>query len=318
MELPVILISAVCGDIGYSAVQATRKEVKRIVGCDIRTDSPVSNLLDQFYRVPATSETDRYIDVIINIIKREGVGFFLPVSEPEIKVVNERRGAFECLGVKLLINKPIIVENFLDKFKTVQFLKSIGIQTPKTAILKDYDGSFGFPLIVKPRTGYGSRKVWKIEDSIDLDYICRKDEGGLLVQEYIGTDTDEYTTGVFSDGKTVSSISFKRRLGADGTTIEASLTNEVHLLNLASKLAKAVDLVGSINIQSRRFMNQFIPFEINPRISGTLLFRKEFGFDDLIWWIDVLSGRGYTYSPLYSSGNAIRFYSERYFAMKKA
>jgi carbamoyl-phosphate synthase large subunit len=313
----VILISAVCGDIGYSAVQAARDVANKIVGCDMRAGTPVLHLLDAFYEVPPASDIDSYVGCIKDVIMREGVDFFLPVSEPEIEAINTVRKDIETLGVKLLLNNSLIIENFLDKWKTVQFLAGIGVKTPRTAILKEYDGSFGFPLIVKPRSSYGSRSVWKIENLQDLEYARRKDNGSLLAQESIGSDSEEYTTGVFSNGKNVSSISFKRRLGADGTTLEASLVSEVFLSNLADSVARTTGLFGSLNIQSRRCEDEFIPFEVNPRISGTLLFRKKFGFDDLVWWINILSGKDYDYTPLYTSGKAVRYYTERYFDLKR-
>ena len=95
------------------------------------------------------------------------------------------------------------------------------------------------------------------------------------------------------------------------------MSNEEYLNGIAERIAKATDLVGYINIQTRRVGDIFLPFEINPRISGTILFRKKFGFDDVLWWIDVLSGGTYTYKPLYKSGRAMRYYSELFFDMVK-
>jgi len=317
MDKPVILISAICGDIGYSAVRSVRESVSKIIGCDIRSYSPVTHLVDKFYEVPPASDTESYIDFLKGIIRKESIQFFLPVSEPEIEVINLMREEFEKRGVKLLLNSKSILDNFLDKLKTAQYLESIGIKAPRTVLLKVYDGSFGFPLIVKERKGYGSKRLWKVDNLIDLDYIRTKDDGCLIVQEYIGTAEEEYTTGVFSDGKNISSISFKRKLGPDGTTLEALLVNEFFLNRLSMQIAINTSLVGYINIQSRRVMDIFVPFEINPRISGTVLFRKAFGFDDIIWWINVLLGKRYCYKPLYKSGRGIRYYSESYFDMEK-
>lgn len=189
----------------------------------------------------------------------------------------------------------------------------------KVILQKKYDGSFGFPLAVKPRTGYGSKRFWKVEDSKDLDYVRTKDDGLLIVQEYIGSDSEEYTTGVFSDGKTISSIIFRRRLGLGSLSAEAILVDEPFLKNLFAKIAQATCLIGSINIQSRRLGNDniFMPFEINPRLSSILLFRKKFGFDDAVWWLDVLLGKEYYYKKKFKSGRAIRFLSECYFDMEE-
>jgi carbamoyl-phosphate synthase large subunit len=319
MDKPVILISAVCGDIGCSAVRALREAAGKIVGCDMSPYSPVFDLMDQFYNAPPASDTENYINFLKNVIKREEIGFLLPISEPEIKVLNVRREEIELLGVKLLLNNQTIIDNFLDKLKTAQYITNIGLRAPRTALLKDYDGSFGFPLIVKPRTGHGSKRLYKVEDSVDLGYVRFKDDGLLIVQECVGSESDEYTTGVFSDGKQISSITFKRKLGYGSLSAEAILVDSPFLENLSRQVAEAAHLMGSINIQCRRLGNDdlFVPFEINPRLSSTLLFRKKFGFDDAVWWLDSLRGKNYSYEKKYKSGRAIRFVSEYYFDIVK-
>lgn len=316
-EKPTILVSAVSGDIGYAVVQALRTKVSRIIGCDLKPDTPVRDLLDHFYEVPPAADAINYLFAVKDILKQEGLGFFLPISEPEIVLIHNKRKKFASLPVKLLLNNPLILNTFLDKVETVNFLSNIGVRVPKTTSLHEYDGSFGFPVIVKARAGYGSKKLWKAEDLLDLEYIKRKYDTHYIVQECIGTPDEEYTTGVFSDGKKISSISFRRKLGVDGTTREAILVRENRLHELSCRIAETTSLIGSINIQSRRLGDMFIPFEINPRISGTILFRKQFGFDDVNWWVDALSGRGYQYIPSYKSGKAIRYYSECYFDMEK-
>ncbi len=317
MDKPVILVSAIYGDIGSSTVRSLREEAKVIIGCDMKPYSPVMHLLDKFYEVPAASDIENYISSIKKIIIQDKVDLFLPISEPEIGILNTRRKAIEDLGVKLLLNNQNIIDTFLDKLKTVQYLESIDIKIPKTIPLSDYDGSYGYPLIVKSREGHGGKKLRKIEDIYDLDYACKKNNGSLLAQEYIGPDNEEYTTCVFSDGDKVSSITFRRKLGFGSMSIEAVLTDEPYIDNMVRSIAENIGLIGSINIQSRRVKNDFIPFEINPRLSSTLLFRKRFGFDDAAWWLNALLGREYSYERLYKSGRAVRCLSESYFDMEE-
>ncbi len=317
-DRPVILISAVCGDIGGAAVPLLRESASRLIGCDIKDGCPVSPILDSFFKAPAASDPDRYMAFLKDVISAEKVDAFLPISEPEIEVFNERRAEIESQGVKLLLNNQLIIENFLDKFKTAYFLNSLGIRTPRTILLQDYDGSIGFPLIIKPRRGYGSKCLWKVEDEYDLAYVKRKDNGLFIVQECIGCDEEEYTTGVFSDGRNVSSITFKRHLGFGGLSAEAVFSECPFLEELSERIASATGLCGSINIQSRRLdENLFVPFEINPRLSSTLPFRKHFGFDDAVWWLNTLYGESYTYIKKFKAGKVVRFLSDYYYDMEE-
>lgn len=313
-----ILITAVGGDIGSAAVHALKGLGFGIIGIDINAFAPVRDLLDIFYQAPPAREVDAYIDFILNIIRTKNVLVFLPISEPEIEVVNNKREKFDNLDVHLIINNKTIIDNFSDKLNVVRYLNRLNIQAPRTSLLAEYDETLGYPLIIKPRKSYGSKQIWIAKEREDIEYVTRKDDGTFIVQEYIGSENEEYTTGVFSDGKKVSSITFRRKLGYGGLSKEAVLTEVPFLENLSERLAMATDLIGSINIQSRRVDEKFIPFEINPRLSSTLLFRKKFGFDDAVWWVNVILGKGYSYQKKYMTGRAIRCISECYFDMKKA
>jgi carbamoyl-phosphate synthase large subunit len=52
---------------------------------------------------------------------------------------------------------------------------------------------------------------------------------------------------------------------------------------LLVRIAKGLNLVGSINVQLRLTSKGPIVFEINPRFSSTVFFRHLMGFDDVIW-----------------------------------
>lgn len=317
MDKTVILVSSIGGDIGFSAVRSLRESVDIIIGCDAANNTfPVLDFIDKFYKVPPASDTDNYIDSLKEIISKENIKGFLPISENEIEVLKSRRNEFDDLGVRLFMNNHKILDNFLDKLKTVYYLKSINVKVPKTMLLNDYNGEFGYPIIIKPRRGCGGEGLLVARCSYDLEYMRQKNDGSQIVQEYIGTDAEDYTTGVFSDGNVVSSISFKRKLGFGSLSVEAILVNEPFLENMAQHISKETGLTGSINIQSRRSGDVFIPYEINPRLSSTMLFRKKFGFDDAVWWLNVLFGKGYSYKRKYKSGRAVRYLSECYYDME--
>ena len=317
MDKPIILISAIYGDIGCSAVRSLREVSKKIVGCDMKPHSPVSHLVDKFYQAPVATDTIDYLAFLKEIIIREKVGFFLPISETEIEVLNIKRKELEILGVQLLLNNQRIIDTFLDKLKTVQYLESLNIKVASTMLLSDYDDSYGYPVIVKAKKNHGSKNLRKIIDLHDLEYVRKKNDGSLLIQEYIGSDKEEYTTGVFSDGNIVSSITFRRKLGFGSMSIEAILVDEPYIDNIAQHISRDMGLIGSINIQSRRVENDFIIFEINPRLSSTMFFRKKFGFDDAVWWLNVLLRKGYSYKRRFNSGRAVRCLSECYFDMEE-
>ena len=300
-----ILVSAVSGDIGSAAVRSLATAGYEIVGCDMKSYTPVAHLLRRFYQSPAAAQGDEYVRFIKTVIEKEHVTHFLPISEPEIELIHLRRAEARQFGAKLVLNNEIILDNFLDKLKTMHYLQNIGIRTPQTMLLNEYADDFDYPLIVKPTKSCGSRRLWIVDDSADLEYVRRKVDGVFVAQEYIGSENDDYTTGIFSDESIISTISFRRKLGYGGLSAEVVLEDHPALDSLARDIASKTNLVGSINLQSRRINDIFIPYEINPRLSSTLLFRNKFGFDDAVWWILVLNGLSYSYKKQFIAGAAV-------------
>lgn len=317
MSKPAVLITAIGGDIGQSIARALGGARHRLVVTDARPVLLPRRLAHRFHQIAPADRTSEYFQDVGAIVRKEKIRFFIPVSEPEIGLLSRHRGELSSLRVRTLLNNQKTVECFSDKLKTAEHLAAIGVRAPETFLLERYDGRLGFPLIVKARFSCGSRRRWIVQKPLDLEHVSSQDDGTFIAQEYLGSDDEEYTTGIFSDGRKVSSITFRRRLGFGGISAEATLADEPFLEELAETVAASVDLFGSINVQSRKVGREFIPFEINPRLSSTLLFRKRFGFDDCRWWMNALAGKPYRYRRLYRSGRCIRHLTESYLEMKR-
>jgi carbamoyl-phosphate synthase large subunit len=311
-----IIITGIGGDIAQALAKTLGREEFFLIGCDMSRVPYASFFVDQFYLLPAANDSQAFLKVIKEIILTQKVDFILPVPEPELRVLNKYRSLLKAWPCQLMMQSELVLDLFLDKLKTADFLQEQGIPSPKTVEFKNFRNDLTFPFIVKGRFGCGSRNIWVIKDTIDLDYLRHRDDGSLIAQEYLGQPKEEYTTGVFSDGKKTVSISFQRKLGFGGLSKEITLVQEPALDALALDISDAVQLQGSINIQSRFHKGAFVPFEINPRISSSVLFRKKFGFEDVLWWIAHLNGESFQYRPAFLSGRGFRVLTELFVDLK--
>src|SRR3990170_856908 len=91
-----------------SAVRALSEAGYRIIGCDMNQYTPVSSLLYKFYKAPSALDEKDYIPFINDIIVRERIEYVVPISEPEIKLLNVRREDLRQLGIKLVLNNEVI------------------------------------------------------------------------------------------------------------------------------------------------------------------------------------------------------------------
>ena len=167
----IILVTGIGGDIGISYAKSICGGEFSLIGCDINAVLCDDSLFKECFQVPPASQTTEYLKTIEIISKQESIDLIVPISEPEIKAFHENRQVWSSWGAEVLINNELILDHFLDKYKTVKYLTSIGIKTPETYLLADYNDQLDFPMIIKPRSSCGSKNIWKIESSIDLDYF---------------------------------------------------------------------------------------------------------------------------------------------------
>ncbi len=319
MKMVNILVTALGGDIGGNIINILKQEEYTklfIVGTDIKENVFSTDIIDNYYKIEKT-DSPLFYNQLEKIIKDNNIHIIIPVSEKEIIWFNENINLFDKLNVKIIINNEMIIKTFLNKLNTSLELNKMGINSPETYLFSDYKNNIIFPLILKSNYSINDKKYYVIYNETELDYFKNsiKNKHEFIIQKYIGSIKDEYTTAVYKSDEIFETISFKRELSG-GMTSFASISDEIILTKYAKKIAEYFDLQGSINIQSRKLGNEFYIFEINPRLSSTIFIRNHFGFQDLLWWInDTLKERVFNISKINisSSGNAILGYKYKFF-----
>lgn len=281
-----ILVTAVSGDIANNILKILKENGDcALFGTDVNPIAVGMDQVEEFIRVPYAVDSS-YIDAMLKLCHRLGITHLIPTNEREVEAIGNSKQVFADAGIKVLVQNKDLLDICLDKYKTACFLEDKGILVPRTYLSIDeiFDAT---SFVCKGRKSNGSREV-KFFENAD-EYIEKKyNLDGVVFQEYI--EGDEYTVGVFGHNGIYSQIEFKRQL-EDGHSCIVELVKSKRLEDISQKVAEALNLEGYINIQLREKDGQFYIFEINPRISGTVAFRHTLGFDDVIWWLDMLDGR---------------------------
>ncbi len=310
-----VLATGIGGDVGQSVLKCL-KEINGdfcLVGFDADPFAAGRELVETFYRAPLVKDSEKYFNFVKKILDEEDIAYVLPITEIEIEFFDKYRDHFE--NVTVLINKHDIIATFLDKYETVEFFKRNNLAYPKTYLIEDYNKELEYPFILKPRKGCGSRGLLVVNDAEEYNFL-RKRTKNHIVQEIVGTEDEEYTVTVFSTGKEIYSIAFKRILGYGGLSKVAQLVHDGRLHILAENIAKFSSLEGSLNIQCRKTDSGYIPFEVNPRFSSTVFTRHFFGFQDVKWWLDFKKGNVIEYTLRYKKGVAVRTIGETFFELQ--
>ena len=286
-----ILVTGCGGDIGQSIGKMLLKAsyTKNLFGIDISNKNAAQFIYPNFSIGLPFGHPD-YLLMLEQFIEKHNIDLIIPISEPELRFFS-KLNILETIGrAKMLTASSLALEIGFDKFKTAEFLKNENLPFPKTFLaesLKDIDE---FPVILKSKTGSGSKDIYKINSMNEFLFHTRNSLGDYVVQEFINSENGEYTCGLFRSREgEIRSLILKREL-TGGYSGYGEVVENSDVTALLKELAVKLNLVGSVNVQLR--MTNSLPkvFEINPRFSSTVLFRYLFGFKDLEWSIKDLFG----------------------------
>lgn len=285
-----LLLTGIGGDVACAVTRCMmeREEDIELYGIDIKKYTPYMKHFKRTDTAPEYTEEEKWIDFIKDYILKYGITHFLPITEPEILIADKYRNFFRDSNTKLMINNHNILEICTSKYKTACFLRENGVDAPMTYPAEEYKGELKFPFIVKPDYGRGSASLQIVRDRNQWNWIEKEN---MVCQEFIGDREHEYTAGVFSNGKEVESIIYRRQLGYGGMSVAVECVAVPVMSAICEKVARLLHLEGSINIQMREWKGDYYIFEINPRLSSTAGFRHKMGFTDTVWWLNLIDGR---------------------------
>lgn len=302
-----ILVTGCGGDIGQSIgkILLKSKYTKNLFGIDISNKNAAQFIYPNFSIGVICTHPD-YLQRLELFIDKHDIDLIIPIAEPELRFFS-KQNILKTIGkAKMITASALALEIGFDKFKTAEFLKRENLPFPETFLAKSLKRIDNFPVILKSKTGSGSKDIHKINSIEEFLFHTKNTIDDYVVQEFISDEKGEFTCGVFrSSSKEIRTQIFKREL-TSGYSGYGEVIENTNISNLLERIAVKLDLVGSINIQLRIKENQPKVFEINPRFSSTVLFRHLLGFEDLIWSIEDLLG--YTLSDNRSNVVGRKFY----------
>jgi len=275
-----VLVSGIGGDIGFGIARVLKEWgiFSHLHGIDIHSDHSGSFILDECTVAPRANE-DHYISWLSNYIYENQIDVFIPTSEAEISVL-ALAGVDKISGAMIILNRNFTVQKSLDKYECLSYLASCGIQVPDHGLV-GYDIPSSYPVIVKPRSGQGSKGITLIRTAEELE----NSQPGFVWQRYLSPDDQEYTCPVYCSTTTGTHALIIRRKLVGGLTGSGIVVDNSEIEKYVRQIAESVQLDGAINIQLRLTESGPLLFEINPRLSSTVVFRDKMGFMDVRWWL---------------------------------
>ena len=287
------LVTAIGGDVGQAIAIVLKRHHPdcEIVGSDVRNIALKMDLVDK-YLVSPPAEDFNFLRWIKQTISDHGITVVIPASDAEVVALLET----DDIGASVVGPSKSAVDISKDKLLTANFFSENEIDCPQTQdILSAAPTSY--PVIVKPRSGRGSRDIYICNDIEELASL-RQNFPQSIVQEMLTPADSEMTCAVYRSEISGTRVLVMNRRLSGGTTSWIRVVKDDRISRYCEKIAECLNLRGSINVQLIDTAEGPKAFEINGRFSSTVAMRDQLGFCDLHWSIqDQVFGKSSPYVP---------------------
>jgi carbamoyl-phosphate synthase large subunit len=322
-----ILITSVGSLVGYNILDVLegRRQDLQIIGTNsIEADANIYRC-DKAYLVPSTRHNKvDFLHALLEILDNEQPTLIIPGRDDDLRVLAELRTHKPEFANSCLCGDEKSVGNILDKWLTFKFASRHDLPFAVSAIpnsdsenleVKQLVNEYGFPLLVKPRDGFGSHGVFVISNEDQLRYALGLEH--MVIQQYLSNpkelerlyskvqnegiplfftlEADKYSlqTFVHRDG-TVGEIFCTLHKMVSGRSLKVEKIINGTLEDIALKYAKAMAYegwFGPINIQCQKQQSgEFRAYELNGRYTGATSARYHLGFDEVGIALNTLLG----------------------------
>lgn len=270
----------------------------KVVATDMQLSAPALQAADVKLQVPAVYDP-KYIDITLNICKEQKIDALISLNDLELPILAENKAKFEALGVTVIVSDPEVIDIAFDKYKTAQWVESIGLNAPKTyvtlASAKDAlaKGEIAFPLFMKPRWGSGSIGLETIDDMEELDIyyhlLMKKIKKTILATASVGDEYimiqekltgNEFGLDVMNDleGNNVA-VSVKQKLAMRAGETDKAITVDLpKVREMGATIGRNLKHIGNLDVDiMQRANGDYCVLELNPRFGGGYPFSYEAG-----------------------------------------
>lgn len=267
----------------------------KVICTDMSNLAPSIYEADKFYIVPRMTAPG-YIDVILDICKKEQVDGVLSLIDPELSLLAENRDKFKAVGTQVIGSSYQLCEMSLDKFQMFHWLAEHGYRCAKSYMDKEIffadvaAGKAKYPVFVKPARGSASIAISKVYDRETVELLFSHSDG-LMIQEFL--DGQEIGADVYIDmisREVVSIFTKKKILMRAGETDKAVSFRDEKLFALIKQFVEEAGFLGQIDIDIFLVNGEYYISEVNPRFGGGYPHAYECGCNHMELIVNNLRG----------------------------
>lgn len=324
IKLLITSVGSLVGQNILDSLEDRRSEVE-IIGLDSSANNPRNFRCDRVYQVSLLDQREHFTKDFVRIATKENPDLVLAGRDHDVIFLS---GIKEQVGFveKIPYGDENIARMMQDKFLSYQYAEKNTLPFADSCLyskesnaedVKAFLRKHSFPLLAKPRQGFGSHGVFYILNQGQLDCLLEDVKNSdVLFQEYLGPKQDfekmaaslKYGIPLFFQIPETGQFAAQTVISAEGAVAEvfislntmsagrAEYSRRVCIPEIEATVKRYAETLyrdgwyGSLNLQLKQdTQSVWKVFELNPRMTGTTSARYLLGYDELSILTDYFS-----------------------------
>jgi carbamoyl-phosphate synthase large subunit len=261
--------------------------------------------------IPA-GQAPEFAELLLARCLELGADVVIPTVDAELRPLAAARHAYEQAGVTLMLAPARALALTLDKLALATACAGV-VRVPRTELLSEEvsPDSWTYPVILKPRTGSGSRDITAVMSADELKTM--EPNADFIVQEYL--PGEEYSIDMLADtdGRIVAGVPRVRARVDSGVSVAGRTLHDQKLEDFGAAVATTVGLTYIANVQARRdHAGRPALLEVNPRAPGSLPLTVASGVDMPRMALDAMRGVPLPEHAEFCEKAMVRYLEERF------
>jgi carbamoyl-phosphate synthase large subunit len=254
-----------CAGQRVDVVSAFSRAGATTLAVDANALAPAIYHADAYAIVPRIDDPG-YLPALRKLIRQHDVRLVVPLTDLDQLLLAEHR---DELGAIVLLPEADVVRRTADKYLAHHFFEEHGIPSPPSWLPGELPDDLEFPVLVKARSGFGSRHIYRAGDRAQLDFFLGHTPVDSFVQRVC--TGEEFSIDVFCDldGRCLNSIPRTMIESKGGESIKGMTIKDSELIEFGRLVAEELGIRGPANIQCFRVAEgRHEVTDVNPRFGG--------------------------------------------------